>query len=103
MASTLLNEQLLWHPDAIERQLAHSPRDKIRASYNYAEHLPERRRTMQAWADYLDELRSDARGEKLKIAENRTNRRNDQSVSGVRRSKKFRVSVAPLCKSESIR
>ena len=60
MASTLLNEQQRWHPDAIERQLAHSPRDKVRAAYNYAEHLPERRRMMQAWADYLDDLREAA-------------------------------------------
>jgi integrase len=61
MASTLLNEQQCWHPDAIERQLAHCPRDKMRATYNYAEHLPERRKMMQAWADYLDELREAAR------------------------------------------
>lgn len=54
-ASTLLNEQG-WTPDAIERQLAHAERDAIRAAYNYAEHLPERRRMMQAWADYLDSL-----------------------------------------------
>lgn len=59
MASTLLNEQG-WHRDAIERQLAHSERDSVRAAYNYAEHLPERRRMMQAWADYLDGLRSGA-------------------------------------------
>jgi len=38
MASTLLNEQQRWHPDAIERQLAHAARDKVRAAYNYAEH-----------------------------------------------------------------
>ncbi len=56
MASTLLNEQG-WHRDAIERQLAHAERDSIRAAYNYAEHMPERRRMMQAWSDYLDELR----------------------------------------------
>jgi integrase len=55
MASTLLNEQG-WHRDAIERQLAHAERDKVRASYNYAEHLPERRKMMQAWANYLDRL-----------------------------------------------
>ncbi|HUA89852.1 MAG TPA: integrase arm-type DNA-binding domain-containing protein [Steroidobacteraceae bacterium] len=63
MASTLLNEQQTWHPDAIERQLAHSPRDKIRAAYNYAEHLPERRRMMQAWADYLEDLKETARAQ----------------------------------------
>jgi integrase len=60
MASTILNEQQ-WHKDAIERQLAHGERDKVRGSYNFAEHLPERRRMMQAWADYLDSLRAGAR------------------------------------------
>jgi len=55
MASTLLNEQG-WNRDAIERQLAHAERDNIRAAYNYAEYLPERRKMMQYWADYLDEL-----------------------------------------------
>ena len=55
MASTLLNEQG-WPRDAIERQLAHGERDKVRAAYNYAEHLPQRRRMMQAWADYLASL-----------------------------------------------
>jgi len=42
------------------------PRDKVRAAYNYAEHLPERRRMMQAWADYLDELRQAARARRSK-------------------------------------
>lgn len=56
-ASTLLNEQG-WHKDAIERQLAHGERDKVRAAYNSAEHLPLRRKMMQAWADYLDQLRN---------------------------------------------
>lgn len=55
MASTLLNEQG-WNRDAIERQLAHAERDAVRAAYNYAEHLPERKRMMQAWADYLDAI-----------------------------------------------
>lgn len=59
MASTLLNEHG-WPRDAIERQLAHSERDAIRAAYNYAEHLPERQQMMQAWADYLDGLRTGA-------------------------------------------
>jgi integrase len=57
MASTLLNE-LDWSSDAIERQLAHGERDGVRAVYNYAQYLPERRRMMQAWSDYLDHLRS---------------------------------------------
>ena len=56
IASTLLNEQG-WNRDAIERQLAHGERDDVRAAYNYAEYLPERRKMMQAWADYLDALR----------------------------------------------
>ena len=56
MASTLLNEQG-YNRDWIERQLAHGERNSIRAAYNYAEYLPERRRMMQEWADYLDELR----------------------------------------------
>ena len=57
MASTLLNE-LGWSSDAIERQLAHGQRDGVRALYNYAQYLPERRRMMQAWSDYLEHLRS---------------------------------------------
>lgn len=57
MASTLLNE-MGWNRDAIERQLAHSERDGVRAAYNYAEYLPERRKMMQSWADYLYELKS---------------------------------------------
>jgi integrase len=56
LASTLLNEQG-WSRDAIERQLSHAPRDAVRAAYNYAEYLPERRKMMQAWADFLDSLR----------------------------------------------
>lgn len=56
MASTLLNEQG-WNPDGIERQLAHGERNTVRAAYNYAEYLPERKKMMQEWADYLDDLR----------------------------------------------
>lgn len=57
MASTLLNEQG-WNPDAIERQLAHGERNTVRAAYNYAEYLPERKKMMQSWADYLEKLKS---------------------------------------------
>jgi len=56
LASTTLNEQG-WPPDVIERQLAHAERNKVRAAYNRAQYLPERRRMMQAWADYLESLR----------------------------------------------
>src|SRR6266478_7554506 len=57
MASTLLNEQG-FPPDVIELQLAHTERNKVRAAYNKAQRLPERREMMQAWADYLDGLRA---------------------------------------------
>lgn len=56
MASTLLNEQG-FAPDVIELQLAHQERNKVRAAYNRAQRLDERRKMMQAWADYLDTLR----------------------------------------------
>jgi integrase len=59
MASTILHEQG-WLHDAIERQLAHSDKNKVSAAYNYAEHLPKRRLMMQEWANYLDALRSGA-------------------------------------------
>jgi integrase len=59
MASTLLHEQG-WNHQAIERQLAHAERNAVSAAYNFAEHLPERRRMMQAWAEYLDSLKHNA-------------------------------------------
>jgi integrase len=57
MASTLLHEQG-WPSDVIERQLAHAERNKVKAAYNYAEYLPQRRKMMQSWADYLDGLKA---------------------------------------------
>jgi integrase len=58
MASTRLNEMGCWNPDAIERQLAHRGSDDVRRAYMHAaEYWPERVMMMQAWADYLDELR----------------------------------------------
>lgn len=56
IASTLLNE-LGWNSDLIELQLAHKSRDKVRAAYNRAERVAERKEMMQSWADYLDTLR----------------------------------------------
>jgi integrase len=53
VASTWANEAG-WLPDAIERQLAHMPDDKIRAAYNRAAYLPQRREMLQAWADWLE-------------------------------------------------
>ncbi len=57
MASTLLNESGLWHPDAIERALAHGEKDKVRAAYHRGAHWAERVRMAQWWSDYLDQLR----------------------------------------------
>ena len=58
MASTRLNEIGRWNPDAIERQLAHQEPDDVRRAYIHAaEYWSERVKMMQAWADYLDELR----------------------------------------------
>ena len=59
MASTLLHERG-WNHQVIERQLAHAERNAVSAAYNFAEHLPERRKMMQAWADYLDALKARA-------------------------------------------
>ena len=62
MASTILNEQG-YPADAIEKQLAHNPLNKIRGIYNRAQYLPERRKMMQEWADYLSELKEKAQRE----------------------------------------
>ena len=54
MASTLLHENG-WKTDVIERQLAHTEKNSVKAAYNHAQHLPERREMMQWWGDYLDQ------------------------------------------------
>lgn len=54
-ASTILNENG-FPADVIERQLAHTERNKVRASYNHAQHLPDRRKMLQWWGDYLDQV-----------------------------------------------
>ncbi len=59
VASTMLNEQGYRH-DVIERQLAHAERNQVRAAYNRAEYLSERKVMMQKWADYLDKLKAAA-------------------------------------------
>jgi integrase len=60
MAGTLLNEQR-WNRDAIERQLAHAERNNVRAAYNHAEFVPERKKMMQSRADYLEGIKSGAK------------------------------------------
>jgi integrase len=63
MAATRLNE-MGWRADAIERQLAHAESNKVRDAYtSAAQYLDERTKMMQAWADYLDDLR----GKKLRL------------------------------------
>ena len=57
-ASTMLNE-MGYRPDVIERQLAHAERNKVRAAYNHADYLQERKQMMQQWADYIDGLLSE--------------------------------------------
>ena len=61
VASTTLNESGRFKPDAIERQLAHMERNSTRASYNYAQYIPERQQMMQWYSDYLDGLEAEAK------------------------------------------
>lgn len=60
VASTILHEQG-WRHDVIELQLAHQERNAVSAAYNHALYLPERRKMMQAWADFLDAERAGAK------------------------------------------
>ena len=60
VARTILDEVLGFRPDFIEHQLAHAVRDPLGRAYNRTAHLPERRKMMQKWADYLDKLKSGA-------------------------------------------
>lgn len=59
VASTWANENS-YNKDAIERQLAHTPDDKVRSAYNRAEYLPQRRELLQAWANWLELCEVDA-------------------------------------------
>ena len=56
VASTALNE-MGYRPDVIEAQLAHIQVSRVRAAYNHAQYLPERRQMMQAWADHVDAIK----------------------------------------------
>jgi integrase len=60
VARTILDEILGVRPDFIEHQLAHAVRDPNGRAYNRTAHLPERRKMMQQWADYLDKLKTGA-------------------------------------------
>jgi integrase len=61
MARTILDEVLAQRPDIVEHQLAHAVKDPLGRAYNRTSHLPERRRMMQLWADYLDGLKQGAK------------------------------------------
>ena len=67
IARTLLDEELKFRPDYIEHQLAHAVKDPNGRAYNRTSHLAERRKMMQAWADYLDRRRDDT-GKVLEFA-----------------------------------
>jgi len=56
--STLANENGLWHPDAIERALAHVEKNEVRRAYARGEHWEERIRLADWWADSLSELKN---------------------------------------------
>ncbi len=60
MARTILDEVLGFRPDFIEHQLAHAVKDPNGRAYNRTAHLAERKKMMQAWADYLDKLKAGA-------------------------------------------
>ena len=61
MARTIIDEVLQVRPDFIEAQLAHRVSDPLGRSYNRTQHLNERRKMMQTWADYLDGLKAGAK------------------------------------------
>lgn len=60
MARTILDEVLGFRPELIEQQLAHCVRDPLGRAYNRTSYLAERKKMMQAWADYLDKLKAGA-------------------------------------------
>lgn len=60
LARTILDEVMGVRPELIEHQLAHAVRDPLGRAYNRTTHLPERKRMMQQWADYLDQLKAGA-------------------------------------------
>jgi integrase len=67
MARTILDEVLGQRVDLIEHQLAHAVRDPNGRAYNRTAHLPERKRMMQLWADYLDELKAGGKVLQLQV------------------------------------
>ena len=73
---------MAFRPDLIELQLAHRERNKVRAAYNRAERIAERRKMMQAWADYLDTLRVSVKaGDAVKYPYDSVEIRLDEAVA----------------------
>jgi integrase len=68
-ARTMLDEVLGFPPHLVEHQLAHAVRDPLGRAYNRTTHLPERRKMMRDWADYLDKLRANVKVIPFKQAE----------------------------------
>ena len=58
-ARTFLDEELRFRPEVIEAQLAHAVRDPLGRAYNRTRHIEERTQMMQAWADWLDALKTE--------------------------------------------
>jgi len=69
MARTILDEQLGFDPAVIEAQLAHAVKDSLGRAYNRTQHMQKRVEMMQAWADYLDELRAPPQGSSIALAD----------------------------------
>ena len=61
MARTILDEELGFRPDMIEHQLSHAVKDPNGRAYNRTKFLPQRKEMMQAWADYLEDLKNEKR------------------------------------------
>ena len=56
LAMSTIKEHLGYRHEVVDRQLAHAPKDKVASAYDRAQFLAERRKMMQDWADYLDEV-----------------------------------------------
>lgn len=65
MGRTLLDEVLEFEPHLIEQQISHTVKDPLGRAYNRTKHLPQRRKMMQRWADYLDALSLDSQNKNV--------------------------------------
>jgi integrase len=68
MARTILDEVLGERVELIEHQLAHAVKDGLGRAYNRTSHMPQRKKMMQRWADYLDDLRLQAKSTNVVVA-----------------------------------